>query len=78
MTVRDDKIIRFGENKKDANCYFRRGGTAPEAGVVVGDRVVGLSGAGYDSVLSVIANYEGARAAIEALVKSPRRKRPRI
>ena len=50
---------------------FRRGGAAPEAGVVVGDRVVGLSGAGYDSVLSVIANYEGARAAIEALVKQP-------
>jgi 2-keto-4-pentenoate hydratase/2-oxohepta-3-ene-1,7-dioic acid hydratase in catechol pathway len=48
---------------------FRRAGTAPEPGIVTGERVVGLSGAGYDSVLSLIANWETARPGIEAYVK---------
>jgi 2-keto-4-pentenoate hydratase/2-oxohepta-3-ene-1,7-dioic acid hydratase in catechol pathway len=47
---------------------FRRAGTAPEAGVVTGDRVVGLSAAGYNSVLDLIANWETGRAAVEAFV----------
>jgi 2-keto-4-pentenoate hydratase/2-oxohepta-3-ene-1,7-dioic acid hydratase in catechol pathway len=50
---------------------FRRAGTAPEAGVVVGgDRVVGLSAAGYDSVLSIIADWERSKPAIESFLKS--------
>src|SRR5690349_18099165 len=48
---------------------FRRAGTAPEPGIVSGDRVVGLSGLGYDSVISVIAGWESARADIEAFVR---------
>jgi 2-keto-4-pentenoate hydratase/2-oxohepta-3-ene-1,7-dioic acid hydratase in catechol pathway len=47
---------------------FRRAGTAPEPGVVTGDRVIGLSGAGYDNVLTLIANWEDARPAVEAYV----------
>jgi 2-keto-4-pentenoate hydratase/2-oxohepta-3-ene-1,7-dioic acid hydratase in catechol pathway len=47
---------------------FRRAGTAPEAGVVAGERVVGLSAAGYHSVLELIANWETARPAVEAFV----------
>lgn len=48
---------------------FRRAGTAPEPGIVSGDRVVGLSGLGYDSVIAVIAGWESARADIEAYVR---------
>jgi 2-keto-4-pentenoate hydratase/2-oxohepta-3-ene-1,7-dioic acid hydratase in catechol pathway len=48
---------------------FRRAGTAPESGVVSGDRVVGLSGLGYDSVLAVIADWEAARPNVEAYVR---------
>jgi len=48
---------------------FRRGGATPEPGVVVEDRVVGLGGAGYDTVLSVIANWKSARKDIEAFVR---------
>jgi len=48
---------------------FRRGGATPEPGVVVEDRVVGLGGAGYDTVLSLIANWKSARKDIEAFVR---------
>lgn len=47
---------------------FRRAGTAPEPGVVQDDRVVGLSGAGYSDVLSLIAGWDSARPAVEAFV----------
>jgi 2-keto-4-pentenoate hydratase/2-oxohepta-3-ene-1,7-dioic acid hydratase in catechol pathway len=33
---------------------FRREGRPPEAGVLVGDRVIGLAGAGYPDILAVI------------------------
>jgi 2-keto-4-pentenoate hydratase/2-oxohepta-3-ene-1,7-dioic acid hydratase in catechol pathway len=48
---------------------FRRAGTAPEPGVVEGSRVIGLSGAGYNDVLSLIADWGTARSAIESFVK---------
>ena len=48
---------------------FRRSGTAPEPGVVADDRVIGLSGAGYSDVLSLIANWDSARSAVEAYIK---------
>jgi 2-keto-4-pentenoate hydratase/2-oxohepta-3-ene-1,7-dioic acid hydratase in catechol pathway len=52
---------------------FRRPGTAPEAGIVAGDRVIGLSAAGYDSVLQLIENWDTARATVEALLnQTPR------
>jgi 2-keto-4-pentenoate hydratase/2-oxohepta-3-ene-1,7-dioic acid hydratase in catechol pathway len=50
---------------------FRRAGTAPEPGIVTGERVVGLSGAGYDNVLSLIAGWETAKADVEAFLKEP-------
>lgn len=50
---------------------FRRAGSAPEPGVVSGDRVIGLASAGFDSVLSLIAGWDSARAQVDALVKAP-------
>ena len=44
---------------------FRRAGTAPEPGVVSGNRVIGLSAAGYDNVLALIADWDKARPVIE-------------
>jgi 2-keto-4-pentenoate hydratase/2-oxohepta-3-ene-1,7-dioic acid hydratase in catechol pathway len=44
---------------------FRRSGAAPEPGVVVNDRVIGLSGAGYGSLLDLIANWNTAKGVIE-------------
>jgi 2-keto-4-pentenoate hydratase/2-oxohepta-3-ene-1,7-dioic acid hydratase in catechol pathway len=49
---------------------FRRPGTAPEPGVIKDNKVIGLSGAGYSSLLDVIANWENARSAIEKFVAS--------
>jgi 2-keto-4-pentenoate hydratase/2-oxohepta-3-ene-1,7-dioic acid hydratase in catechol pathway len=48
---------------------FRRAGTAPEPGVVVGDRVIGLSAAGYSCAISVIRSWDTARADVEAFVR---------
>lgn len=48
---------------------FRRSGAAPEAGVVSGDRVISLAGAGYENVLSVIANWDAAKSTAENLLK---------
>jgi 2-keto-4-pentenoate hydratase/2-oxohepta-3-ene-1,7-dioic acid hydratase in catechol pathway len=46
---------------------FRRAGTAPEAGIVSGDRVIGLSAAGYSGVIDLIANWDSARSVVEEL-----------
>ena len=43
---------------------FRREGRPPEAGVLVGDRVIGLAGAGYPDILAVI----GGGAKVESWV----------
>jgi 2-keto-4-pentenoate hydratase/2-oxohepta-3-ene-1,7-dioic acid hydratase in catechol pathway len=48
---------------------FRHTGTTPEAGVVVGDRVIGLSAAGYDCVVSLIKSWDTAKATVEAFVR---------
>ena len=48
---------------------FRRAGTAPEPGAVVGDRVIGLSAAGYNSTLEMIEAWDAARADVEAFVR---------
>jgi 2-keto-4-pentenoate hydratase/2-oxohepta-3-ene-1,7-dioic acid hydratase in catechol pathway len=50
---------------------FRRPGTDPEPGVLTGDRVVGLAGAGYRSLLSLIAAWDTARADVENFLKDP-------
>jgi 2-keto-4-pentenoate hydratase/2-oxohepta-3-ene-1,7-dioic acid hydratase in catechol pathway len=47
---------------------FRRSGTAPEPGVIKDNRVVGLSGAGYGSLLDVIAGWESSKSAIEKFI----------
>jgi 2-keto-4-pentenoate hydratase/2-oxohepta-3-ene-1,7-dioic acid hydratase in catechol pathway len=47
---------------------FRRSGAAPEPGVLIDDRVIGLSGAGYTSLLDIISNWDSARRAIQAYV----------
>jgi 2-keto-4-pentenoate hydratase/2-oxohepta-3-ene-1,7-dioic acid hydratase in catechol pathway len=44
---------------------FRRSGSAPEPGILADNRVIGLSGAGYTSLLDVIAKWETAKSAIE-------------
>jgi 2-keto-4-pentenoate hydratase/2-oxohepta-3-ene-1,7-dioic acid hydratase in catechol pathway len=48
---------------------FRRAGTAPEPGVVADDRVIGLSGAGYNDILSMIADWDNARPVVESFVR---------
>jgi 2-keto-4-pentenoate hydratase/2-oxohepta-3-ene-1,7-dioic acid hydratase in catechol pathway len=48
---------------------FHRAGTPPEPGIVVDNRVIGLSGAGYNSTLSAIEAWGTARADIESFVK---------
>jgi 2-keto-4-pentenoate hydratase/2-oxohepta-3-ene-1,7-dioic acid hydratase in catechol pathway len=45
---------------------FRREGRPPEAGVLVGDRVIGLAGAGYPDILAVI----GGGAKVESWVSA--------
>src|SRR6266404_1541267 len=44
---------------------FKRPGGAPEAGVLVRDRVVSISGAGFSSMLAVLAGGAEAKAKIE-------------
>ncbi len=49
-----------------------RGATArAEAGVLVGDRVIGLAGAGFNNMLSVLASGREGRAKIENFVHNP-------
>jgi 2-keto-4-pentenoate hydratase/2-oxohepta-3-ene-1,7-dioic acid hydratase in catechol pathway len=50
---------------------FRRAGKAPEPGVVLGTRVVSLTGAGIPDVISLLAKGEEARAQIENWIYSP-------
>jgi 2-keto-4-pentenoate hydratase/2-oxohepta-3-ene-1,7-dioic acid hydratase in catechol pathway len=50
---------------------FRHDGVAAEPGVVSGDKVVGLAGAGFPDLLSVIGGGQAARARIEEWVKQP-------
>jgi len=47
---------------------FRRSGSAPEPGVAVDQRVIGLSGAGYPSLLDIIENWGAAKSVVEAYV----------
>jgi 2-keto-4-pentenoate hydratase/2-oxohepta-3-ene-1,7-dioic acid hydratase in catechol pathway len=47
---------------------FRRSGSAPEPGVAVDDRVIGLSGAGYRSLLDIIENWGTAKSVVETYV----------
>ena len=46
---------------------FRRPGTAPEAGIVAGDRVIGLAASGYGTVIDLISNWDQARGVVQAL-----------
>ncbi len=50
---------------------FRRAGSHPEAGVVRGDEVISLSGAGFPDTLSVIRGGAEALTKIEALCARP-------
>lgn len=49
---------------------FRRGNGAPEPGVVVDEKVIGISNAGYTDILSLIAAGDGARGAAEKFVST--------
>lgn len=55
---------------------FRRPGAAPEAGVVRGDGVISLSGAGFPDVLSVIQGGSDALGKIESWISQPRPAEP--
>lgn len=50
---------------------FRRPGKAPEAGVVTGERIVSLAGAGYGDMLGVLAQGDEVLAKIENWVYNP-------
>ncbi|MCC7176681.1 MAG: fumarylacetoacetate hydrolase family protein [Bryobacterales bacterium] len=50
---------------------FLREGFNPEAGVVRGAEVIGLSAAGYPDMLSLIAGGSGALAAVEEFCRRP-------
>lgn len=47
---------------------FQRASARPEAGVLLGDRVIGLAGAGFNDMLSVVASGPQGRARIADLV----------
>jgi 2-keto-4-pentenoate hydratase/2-oxohepta-3-ene-1,7-dioic acid hydratase in catechol pathway len=47
---------------------FRRASGRPEAGVLLGDQAVGLAGAGFSNMLSVLASGAEGRAKIENFV----------
>ncbi|HSW49704.1 MAG TPA: fumarylacetoacetate hydrolase family protein, partial [Bryobacteraceae bacterium] len=55
---------------------FRRAGAAPEAGVLRGDRVISVSGAGYPDVLSIIQGGPEALKKIETWISQPRPAEP--
>ena len=48
-----------------------QGASRAEAGVVLGDRVVGLAGAGFADMLAVLAGGAAGRAKIETFVSNP-------
>jgi 2-keto-4-pentenoate hydratase/2-oxohepta-3-ene-1,7-dioic acid hydratase in catechol pathway len=48
-----------------------QGASRAEAGVVLGDRVVGLTGAGFADMLAVLARGAAGRATIETFVSNP-------
>ena len=50
---------------------FRRPGGQPEAGAIVRDQVVSLSGAGFPDMLSILAGGEKAKAKIENSIYHP-------
>jgi 2-keto-4-pentenoate hydratase/2-oxohepta-3-ene-1,7-dioic acid hydratase in catechol pathway len=50
---------------------FRRPGKAPEVGVITGERVISLAGAGYSDMLSVLALGDEVLAKIENWVYNP-------
>jgi 2-keto-4-pentenoate hydratase/2-oxohepta-3-ene-1,7-dioic acid hydratase in catechol pathway len=50
---------------------FQHPGARAEAGVLLGDRVVGLAGAGYPYMLSVLASGPAGQAKIESFVHDP-------
>lgn len=50
---------------------FRRPSGAPEPGVVLDEKVVGLAGAGFPDVLSIVSGAEEARARIDAWIAAP-------
>jgi 2-keto-4-pentenoate hydratase/2-oxohepta-3-ene-1,7-dioic acid hydratase in catechol pathway len=50
---------------------FQRVSSAPEPGVVVGEKVIGLGGAGFADLIAVLGGGAGARKKIEAWVKRP-------
>ena len=49
---------------------FRRDGGDPQAGAIVRDQVVGLSGAGFSSMLAVAAGGPAARTQIDSFLES--------
>jgi 2-keto-4-pentenoate hydratase/2-oxohepta-3-ene-1,7-dioic acid hydratase in catechol pathway len=49
---------------------FRKAGADPEAGVVIGDQVVGLGAAGFPNVLAILGGGSEALAKIDSWVKS--------
>jgi 2-keto-4-pentenoate hydratase/2-oxohepta-3-ene-1,7-dioic acid hydratase in catechol pathway len=50
---------------------FRRASGRPEAGVLLGDQAVGLAGAGFSNMLSVLASGAEGRAKIANFVHNP-------
>lgn len=50
---------------------FERAGGKPEAGVVLEDKVIGLSGAGFPDLVSVIAGGSEAKAKVENWLYKP-------
>ncbi len=52
---------------------FRRGDRAPEPGVILGDRVVSLTGAGYPDLPSLMSAGRDGRARIENWIYNPPR-----
>lgn len=50
---------------------FQRPGGGPEPGVVSGDKVISLAGAGFADTLAIIAGGAEARAKVEAVLAAP-------
>jgi 2-keto-4-pentenoate hydratase/2-oxohepta-3-ene-1,7-dioic acid hydratase in catechol pathway len=50
---------------------FQRASARPEAGVLLGDRVIGLAGAGFNGLLSVVGSGPEGRAKIDGFVGNP-------
>jgi 2-keto-4-pentenoate hydratase/2-oxohepta-3-ene-1,7-dioic acid hydratase in catechol pathway len=50
---------------------FQRAGAAPEPGVVIGEGVIGLAGAGFPDLLSVIGGGAAALAKVQSWIARP-------